>query len=510
MAERKSAKFKQLPGACPAAVQYPADLREKLGGVQYTEEIYPVSLEQYQKMLKRNMHVSKGLRKAVESITNDDGSKKYDLKSVVRGLPLCFKDGEPAFCTVIDSDGNVCMQGARELDETETENRLNEQKRKLLNDESLIMEAGKKLQTNYENRDTEKYTKISKLIKDFKEIKQKKYTRPVAMKQLTKGLKHLIRSEVSGDENPTGGCMSIYGKDEHDFSEYTPEDGRLGENPDERKTVGLVPVTHLEKENKRYRLGRVPIQTGSTAQSVVCVPPSDRQFQKSFPIFANLLKRVEQPKQNENDMKDRSIVYKDDDVVKHATQAMICADLSQKDCTSEIPYAANGAKMPFGRSDKDVLASNAKYCEWDRLPTQPNKPRQCIPKFENNSVRVDDEEYGAEYWDWYDKEVIGNRINGKGRYSRFAEERMRDPKNKIQYKLQSPKDDTINTIAERAAGILRALEVPAPYDPSEGPPEYLTMKPKHLKKYYDELMKSNKENMDDAVKHYKNRVVGEE
>ena len=452
-----SQKFKQLTGACPAAVQYPEDLREELG--EFTDQINPISLEDYLQELRNNRPVPPGLDNALKR-------KNYQAKDVMYGLPMCkTKDGKPKFCTVIDGEGNVCMHGLRSNDIYETKNRLVQNKRKRLNSENVIMKGAYDLKKYYEGRgrddegSSEKLKKLEKLISDYNNISDTITSIPESKHLLKRAKEHLIRGAVTEGDNPTGGCGSVFGPEFAPKYEIPEEDQQsLGDDPQTRKKQ--IPLTKLEKKMNKYGLGRVPVQLGTTAQSVVCVPPSNEEFQKRNPIFTTLLKRVEKMEQDKDDLNDGTVAYENDNVVEHVTKAFVCADLNKEQCESDVPYAMTGTKVPFGRMNHDPMLSNNDLCEWSKIPNaSKNKAKQCIPKLEN--VKASDKKYGKPYWNWYDTRVIGQRINGKGNYNREAEKKMKNPDNKIQYNLQTPRDiasQSIDKIAKRALFILKGIK----------------------------------------------------
>ena len=426
--------IKRLPGACPVAVQYPANFGKILG--EYTDQVHPVSLQNYLEILKLGPKmIPPGFRAKVDdelrNQTDDDGKviTTQTAEEIYRGLPMC---ADNKFCTVIDSEGNVCMQGEQEKYLEETKALIKENELMKMQDDNLIIDAGKKLQSYY-NDDENKLKKVTDLIEAYESYPSEE-TIEREILSINRDSKDLIKGKVTKDENPTGGCGSIYdGDNVHQIqaSLTLPKDRtKLGETPSKRQT--RFPITQLEanKPNEEYGPGRVPLQIGQNPNSVICTHPSNQAFQDKNIIMAKLLRRVRKKNQKTEDLLNRSVEYENANVVSHATKAFVCADLPINECTSEKKYKEYGYKVPFGMSDNDETMSNATNCEWAVIPGKPPKSKQmCIPKLENINSN---EQYGKKYWNWYENDVT------KGKYQKFASDKMKEKDNYIQYSFEKP------------------------------------------------------------------------
>lgn len=419
-------KIKQLPGACPVAVQYPKEYADALGK-EYTDQVQPVNLKTYYELLKdAEKIVPEGFKTAVNDMVNPH----QDPVTVYMGLPLC-KDKK--FCTVIDSDGNVCMQGAQEQYLEDTRELMKENELLQMQDDNLLLEAAEKLKSNYDSTsETDKKKKLEKLIEEYKKLQQKtSATEDDEIQSISRDNRYHIQAKASEDDNTTYGCGSVYtDKDKASkmvLIDDAVKDKFLGQKPEERKLN--IPLTYLEKEQGTYGLGRVPFQRGENAESTVCVTPSNKQMQKKFPILANLLRRVRKKKQSSDNIRSRSIQYTDDHVVSDATKAFICSDLTKKECESDKPFKDLHYKLPFGANDDDSDLNATDICEMKKIPGARSKRKVCIPK---NIADDSNTEYGKPFWEWYETDVAS------GKYKTFAEKKMKDPTNAIQYTVYKP------------------------------------------------------------------------
>ena len=285
--------IKRLPGACPVAVQYPEDFRDDLG--EYTDQVHPVSLQNYLEILKLGPKmIPPGFRAKVNTQLRDKDDGKgqkittQTAEEIYRGLPMC---ADNKFCTVIDSEGNVCMQGEQEKYLEETKALIKENELMKMQDDNLIIDAGKKLQSYYskDSKHNKLQEKVEKLIEMYESYPSEETTEPKIL-SINRDSKDLIKGKVTEDDNPTGGCGSIYTDNDmaHIKNSLTiPEENKtkLGAKPEERQT--RFPITKLEETTTAYGPGRVPLQIGQNPDSVICTHPSNKDFQDQNIIWPN-------------------------------------------------------------------------------------------------------------------------------------------------------------------------------------------------------------------------------
>ena len=429
--------IKRLPGACPVAVQYPEDFRDDLG--EYTDQVHPVSLQNYLEILKLGAKmIPPGFKAKVTELQGKDNKDKsgkvttQTAEEIYRGLPMC---ADNKFCTVIDSEGNVCMQGEQEKYLEETKALIKENELMKMQDDNLIIDAGKKLQSYYNNNEN-KLKKVTDLIEMYESYPSEETTEREIL-SINRDSKDLIKGNVTKDDNPTGGCGSIYPGDETgkiQASLTLPKDRtKLGATPSKRQT--RFPITELEanKPDEEYGPGRVPLQIGQNPDSVICTHPSNKDFQDQNIIMAKLLRRVQKKNQSTENLLNRSVEYENANVVSHATKAFVCADLPKNQCTSNISYKEYGYKVPFGMSEADGGMSNATNCKWDTIPGKSGRTKQmCIPNLGDNQIDYNQKSYGKKYWNWYENDVT------KGKYQKFASDKMKEKDNYIQYSFEKP------------------------------------------------------------------------